>query len=63
MAKKETESVIPLSDAEHPEGDIDKVKSTVNNGLKLFETLGVGGMNTRGMGRLRVLNLNAGGKQ
>jgi len=35
----------------------------VNNGLKLFETLGVGGMNTRGMGRLRVLNLNAGGKQ
>jgi CRISPR-associated protein Cmr4 len=61
--KKETESVIPLSDAEHPEGDIDKVKSTVNNGLKLFETLGVGGMNTRGMGRLRVLNLNAGGKQ
>ena len=59
--KKETESVIPLSDAEHPEGDIDKVKSTVNNGLKLFETLGVGGMNTRGMGRLRVLNISAGG--
>jgi len=59
--KKETELVIPLSDAEHPEGDIDKVKSTVNNGLKLFESLGVGGMNTRGMGRLRVLNLNAGG--
>jgi len=62
--KKETESVIPLSDNNgHPEGNIDKVKSTVNNGLKLFEFLGVGGMNTRGMGRLRVLNLNAGGAQ
>jgi len=61
--KKETESVIPLSDAEHPEGDVDKVKSTVNNGLKLFASLGVGGMNTRGMGRLRVLNLSAGGAQ
>jgi CRISPR-associated protein Cmr4 len=59
--KKETESVIPLSDAEHPEGDIDKVKSTVNNGLKLFASLGVGGMNTRGMGRLRVFS--AGGAQ
>jgi len=62
--KKETESVIPLSDNNgHPEGNIDKVKSTVNNGLKLFETLGVGGMNTRGMGRLRVLNLSVGGAQ
>ena len=61
--KKETESVIPLSDKEHSDGDIDKVKSTVNNGLKLFETLGIGGMNTRGMGRLRVLNLSAGGAQ
>jgi len=62
--KKETESVIPLSDNNgHPEGNIDKVKSTVNNGLKLFENLGVGGMNTRGMGRLRVLNLSAGGAQ
>jgi CRISPR-associated protein Cmr4 len=56
--KKKTESVIPLSDAEHREGDVDKVKSTVNKGLKLFEFLGVGGMNTRGMGRLRVLKLN-----
>ena len=61
--KQETETVIPLSDATHHEGDIDKVRSTVENGLKLFEFLGVGGMNTRGMGRLRVLNLNAGGAQ
>ena len=60
--KKETESVIPLSDNNgHPEGNIDKVKSTVNNGLKLFASLGVGGMNTRGMGRLRVFS--AGGAQ
>jgi CRISPR-associated protein Cmr4 len=44
-------------------GDIEKVKSAVENGLRLFESLGIGGMNTRGMGRLRVLNLNAGGKQ
>ena len=61
--KKETESVIPLSDAEHPEGDVDKVKSTVNNGLELFASLGVGGMNTRGMGRLHVWNPSAGGAQ
>lgn len=37
------------------------VKRTLENGLGLFESLGIGGMNTRGMGRLRVLNLNAGG--
>lgn len=42
-------------------GDVSKVKSAINNGLKLFEYLGIGGMNTRGMGRLRVLSLNAGG--
>ena len=39
------------------------VRKTVEKGLKLFEALGVGGMGTRGMGRLRVLNLNAGGGQ
>ncbi len=38
-----------------------KVKETVESGLKLFKTLGIGGMNTRGMGRLQVLNLNARG--
>lgn len=43
-------------------GGMKRVKQTVTNGLALFELLGVGGMNTRGMGRLRVLNLNAGGK-
>ena len=58
--KKGTESVIPLSDPDHPNGDIDKVKTTVKDGLSLFIHLGVGGMNTRGMGRLRVWNLNAG---
>jgi CRISPR-associated protein Cmr4 len=42
-------------------GGMQKVKSTVTNGLKFFEALGIGGMNTRGMGRLRVLNLQVGG--
>jgi len=42
-------------------GGKQQVIDTVQQGLTLFEFLGVGGMNTRGMGRLRVLNLNAGG--
>jgi len=33
------------------------VRTQVEKGLKLFETLGIGGMGTRGMGRLKVLNL------
>lgn len=45
------------------EGGCDKVKSTVGAGLRLFEYLGIGGMNTRGMGRLRVLGMQAGGVQ
>jgi CRISPR-associated protein Cmr4 len=40
-------------------GDGEKVVETVREGLALFETLGVGGMNTRGMGRLRILGLDA----
>jgi len=36
---------------------IEWVKVQVEKGLKLLEYLGIGGMNTRGMGRLRVLNL------
>ncbi len=43
------------------EGKIEKVKATVASGCSLFDALGIGGMNTRGMGRLRVINLNAGG--
>ncbi len=35
------------------------VKAQVEKGLKLVETLGIGGMNTRGMGRIKVLNLEA----
>jgi len=38
-------------------GGVPKVLDTVQAGLRLFEVLGVGGMSTRGMGRLRVLNL------
>ncbi|NMC09667.1 MAG: type III-B CRISPR module RAMP protein Cmr4 [Methanothrix sp.] len=40
-----------------------QVKETVESGLRLFKTLGIGGMNTRGMGRLCVQKLNAGGGQ
>jgi CRISPR-associated protein Cmr4 len=44
-------------------GGKQKVIQTVEKGLALFASLGIGGMNTRGMGRLCVLNLNAGGAQ
>ena len=54
--KEETEYVIPLSDQTYLQGNIEKVKETVRNGLELFEYLGIGGMSTRGMGRLRVLS-------
>jgi len=40
--------------------DISWVRGNVEEGLKLFEILGIGGMNTRGMGRLKVLNLGGG---
>jgi len=40
-------------------GGKEKVLGTVEAGLRLFEVLGVGGMSTRGMGRLRVLNLQS----
>nr|PZN02540.1 MAG: type III-B CRISPR module RAMP protein Cmr4 [Bacillota bacterium] len=36
------------------------VKTQVEKGMKLFEVLGIGGMGTRGMGRLKVLNLEKG---
>ncbi len=35
-----------------------KVEVVVKSGLKLFEPLGLGGMNTRGFGRIKVLNLD-----
>lgn len=38
---------------------IEVIVKTVQEGLALFETLGIGGMNTRGMGRLNVLGLDA----
>lgn len=37
--------------------DVTWIQNNVQDGLKYFESLGVGGMNTRGMGRMRVLNL------
>jgi CRISPR-associated protein Cmr4 len=36
-----------------------EARKTVESGMALFPWLGVGGMNTRGMGRLRVLGLEA----
>lgn len=36
----------------------DWVKKKVEQGFKYFEMLGIGGMNTRGMGRIKILNLN-----
>jgi CRISPR-associated protein Cmr4 len=35
--------------------DRQKVIETVTKGLNLFESLGIGGMSTRGMGRMRIL--------
>jgi CRISPR-associated protein Cmr4 len=37
------------------------VRQKVERGMNNFETLGIGGMNTRGMGRIKVLNLDQGG--
>lgn len=45
------------------EGNWDRITDTVQTGLKMFEMLGIGGMNTRGMGRFRVLNLPQGVEQ
>lgn len=36
--------------------NVDSIKANVQNGLKYLESLGVGGMGTRGMGRMRILN-------
>lgn len=45
----------PLND------DINKVIDTVDKGLNLFSSLGVGGMNTRGMGRTKIERQKEGG--
>ncbi len=37
----------------------ERVAAIVAGGLRLFETLGAGGMNTRGFGRMRILGLEA----
>ena len=43
------------------DGDIERAKGAVKDGLGLLHALGIGGMNTRGMGRLQVRGLSAGG--
>lgn len=45
-----------------PDWTAEQVTKTVTGGLKLFETLGVGGMNTRGFGRLKIVGLPAAGQ-
>lgn len=42
---------------ERGQDGMQKVRKTVEKGLELFKDLGVGGMNTRGMGRLKIVNL------
>jgi CRISPR-associated protein Cmr4 len=39
-------------------GLVNDIKPVVKQGLALFEILGIGGMQTRGFGRLRILNLD-----
>jgi CRISPR-associated protein Cmr4 len=42
-------------------GNRQTVIQTVTKGLNLFESLGIGGMSTRGMGRMRIINPSSGG--
>jgi CRISPR-associated protein Cmr4 len=49
-----------LKTEEGTDVDPEWVKIQVEKGLKLFETLGIGGMGTRGMGRLKIINLDGG---
>lgn len=37
--------------------NLDQLRQTIEKGMEPLEALGIGGMNTRGMGRVRVLNL------
>jgi len=46
-----------------PDRTVDWVRDNVEKGLRLMEYLGVGGMNTRGFGRLRLFNLSEGGER
>ncbi len=41
--------------------DISWIKNNVEKGLSYLEFMGIGGMGTRGMGRMRILNLSEGG--
>jgi len=52
-----------IGDKEPLQNNRQKAVTVVKNGLRYFETLGVGGMSSRGMGRLRVLGLQQTGGQ
>jgi len=47
----------PIEHGESPGNGWNWINKNVEKGLAYLEYLGVGGMNTRGMGRLRVLNM------
>ncbi len=48
---------IKTEDGNEKEPDVDILEKTVKAGLSLFEYLGVGGMGSRGFGRMKVLNI------
>ena len=56
LAKPEGSFANPLK-VSCTDGQINYMAFNVEKGLRYIESLGVGGMNTRGMGRVRVLNL------
>lgn len=54
ITMKSKDEIADSKNLKEEEADIPWLKTNVKNGLKYFETLGIGGMNTRGMGRIRV---------
>lgn len=47
----------PVQDEKKQEATLETLEESVNMGLSLTEHLGIGGVNTRGLGRLRVIPL------
>lgn len=47
---------LPIRDGKTEDPDWTWIRDNVEKGLALIEHLGIGGMNTRGMGRFRILN-------
>ncbi|MEW6002892.1 MAG: type III-B CRISPR module RAMP protein Cmr4 [Nitrospirota bacterium] len=53
----EAEEIMKNEKGKIEKADWKWIRDNVEEGLSLFEHLGVGGMGTRGMGRMRILNL------